>query len=40
MAVVRGHLEVAQMLLQDEMSDIDYKDFEDDSPLHWAVVLQ
>jgi len=21
------------------MSSIDYKDYEDDSPLHWAVVL-
>ena len=39
MAVIRGHLEVAEMLLHDEMSLIDYKDYEDDSPLHWAVVL-
>jgi len=39
MAIIRGHLEVALMLLEDEMSSLDYKDYEDDSPLHWAVVL-
>ena len=26
-------------MLEDEMSDIDYRDHEGDTPLHWAVVL-
>ena len=39
MAILRGHLEIAEMLLQEEMSSIDYKHYDDDSPLHWAVVL-
>ena len=27
------------MMLEDEMSDIDFRDYEGDTPLHWAVLL-
>lgn len=39
MAIVRGHLEIAELLLKDGMSRIDHKDVEDDTPLHWAVMM-
>lgn len=38
-AMVRGHLEIATLLLKDKMSSIDYEDEENDTPLHWAVIL-
>ena len=30
---------MAQLLLIDEMSDVDYEDEMDDTPLHWAILL-
>ena len=38
-AVVKGHLEMAELLLSDEMSDLDHQDEMEDTPLHWAVLL-
>ncbi len=38
-AIIRGHLEIADILLTDKMSSIDYEDEENDTPLHWAVIL-
>lgn len=38
-AVIKGHLQMAQLLLRDQMSDINHKDEMDDTPLHWAVIL-
>ena len=39
MAVIKGYLEIAEQLLLNDMSDINEKDDEDDTPLHWAVLL-
>jgi len=39
-AIIRGHLEIAEMLLDAEMSCIDIEDEESDTPLHWAVILE
>jgi len=39
-AIVKGHLILAEMLLQHRMSDINHQDEQDDSPLHWAIILQ
>ena len=38
-AVSKGHLEIAELLLIDEMSDINHTDEMDDTPLHWAILL-
>lgn len=38
-SIVRGHLEIADLLLADGMSCIDFEDEESDTPLHWAVIL-
>ena len=38
-AIIKGHLEIAEQLLMDEMSDINEEDDELDTPLHWAVLL-
>jgi ankyrin repeat protein len=38
-AIIRGHLDIAHLLLVDRMSCIDYEDEESDTPLHWAVLL-
>ena len=38
-AVVKGHLEMAELLLCDEMSDLNHQDEMEDTPLHWAVLL-
>ena len=37
--MIKGHLEMAELLLNDEMSDIDHIDEMDDTPLHWAILL-
>ena len=37
-AVIKGHLEMAELLLIDEISDIDHTDEMDDTPLHWAIL--
>ena len=36
---MKGFLNLAALLLDNEMSDIDLKDSEGDTPLHWAVLL-
>ena len=38
-AVMKGFIDIAALLLKEEMSDIDFRDDESDSPLHWAVLL-
>lgn len=38
-AVMKGFLSLATLLLEDGMSDIDIRDYEGDTPLHWAVLL-
>ena len=38
-AVIKGHLEMAELLLADEMSDVDHPDGMEDTPLHWAILL-
>jgi len=38
-AIVKGHLKIAQMLLADSMSSVNSQDTQDDTPLHWAVIL-
>ena len=38
-AVMKGFLSLATLLLEDDMSDIDFRDDEGDTPLHWAVLL-
>lgn len=38
-AVIKGHLEMAEVLLTDEMSNVDHTDEMDDTPLHWAILL-
>ena len=38
-AVIKGYIEIAELLLQNKMSDINISDDDGDSPLHWAVLL-
>ena len=38
-AVIKGFLDVADLLLENNLSSIDVKDYDGDSPLHWAVML-
>lgn len=38
-AVMKGFLDIAELLIENEMSDINSKDEESDTPLHWAVLL-
>ena len=38
-AIIKGYLDIAQQLLSNDMSDINEKDDEEDTPLHWAVLL-
>lgn len=38
-AVIKGFITIAELMLQDEMSDINFRDYEGDTPLHWAVLL-
>ena len=39
MAVIKGHLEMAELLLLDDMSNINHPDEMDDTALHWAILL-
>jgi ankyrin repeat protein len=39
-AVIKGYLKIAKLLLYLNMSDIDYKDKQEDTPLHWAIILR
>ena len=39
MAITKGFTQIAELLLVDDMSTIDYKDNVADTPLHWAVIL-
>lgn len=38
-AVIQGFINIAKLLHEDEMSDINCKDKEGDTALHWAVLL-
>lgn len=38
-AICKGYLELAEILLENEMSSVNYKDSEGDTALHWAVIL-
>ena len=38
-ATLHNNIDLATLLLDDGMSDIDQNDTEGDTPLHWAVVL-
>jgi ankyrin repeat protein len=39
-SVVKNHLQMAEMLLKEHMSSVNCSDQQDDSPLHWAVILE
>ena len=36
---MKGFKSIAALLLEEKMSDIDIKDDEGDTPLHWAILL-
>ena len=38
-SIIKGFLEMAELLLVDEMSNINIKDSKDDTALHWACIL-
>ena len=38
-AVIQGFVDIAALLLEDEMSDINCRDKQGDTALHWAVLL-
>ena len=38
-AILKGYKQMAELLLEDEMSDVNYPDEMEDTPLHWAVIL-
>jgi len=38
LAVIKGHLDVAELLLKNDPGVIETRDREEDTPLHWAVM--
>lgn len=38
-ASIKGHLDIAELLLENNNSNINVKDIELDTALHWAVIL-
>ena len=37
--MIKGFIQIAGMMLEEEMSDIDVQDIQGDTPIHWAVML-
>ena len=38
-AIIKNYLDLASFLLENQMSTVNCQDNVDDTPLHWAVVL-